>query len=688
MPILLSELLQQIETRQDSATLTLKNAEHVFKTFLVNSVRTQQQFYRKSPLLSEVTLKIEGSDQAIVIEPAALTPYGRKMNIMVDGVEKTILIKLSDNKDTSTINVTIDNKETAISLVVDNATPTVNTVLMVDGVGRTVQINTFRSELPKVELTVDGNQEEILIDTNIAIRPRNAYYLKTELSTLTDDDLLSAIKTHTFHDEIFNAGGMASLRRSVKQYAYDSNAAVPQFIAKANINKVWRENQPGQDGIPMESVEIQEANKIVLGKKPNNNGRYLLTNTKEAITISPFIDGKSLNEFIGTEDHHALLADDRLQLKLYAVEIFKQLHSLHMAGYVHRDVNPFNVMKGEMHGSSGEIHLIDTDFMISMKEANPNFAGKPHYISLHAICNINKTKRVDPYLDIWAAAITTILLLEPNLKMAFEALTEECMRYNLEHNPAGVAQTLNQIDELFTRSLEDSADPFLKEGVGKIFKYKKTTAMNAIEFMLDADSTLMPQVTADPFFATACKNTLLSSNCNKQDILFVAGFLNNKNVKQLREISRIYDDIVAYSQIPGKAKDKFELIRQHLLNGLNYASGKSKSGAYDHVTLMQALAVIDARPAARKPLLRRSSQAQNASNFGHFSSSGSSSVETVVKIDQSLLPDRVNSPIMMRPEPVNDNPGAKQVSDTLPSVESAISQEQQSASGRKLQFKA
>ena len=132
------------------------------------------------------------------------------------------------------------------------------------------------------------------------------------------------------------------------------------------------------------------------------------TDEGEAYYVTELIDGSDLK----TEIRRLGLVPPRDAARL-ASEIAEALHAAHLAGVIHRDVKPQNVMLG----ADGRVHLVDFGIARSVGRGTRIFTGTgitlgtPEYMSPEQF----ETPRVDARSDIYSLGVLLFEMLTGGL---------------------------------------------------------------------------------------------------------------------------------------------------------------------------------------------------------------------------------------------------------------------------------
>lgn len=116
-----------------------------------------------------------------------------------------------------------------------------------------------------------------------------------------------------------------------------------------------------------------------------------------AYFVMEYLEGKTLEEILKERDNQPLPYDQCITI---AVAICSALHSIHMAGILHRDVSPSNIMLC----NNGEIKLLDfgaaqfpSGIKVQLRIVKPGFAPPEQY---------DEVNKQGPFTDIYALGAT------------------------------------------------------------------------------------------------------------------------------------------------------------------------------------------------------------------------------------------------------------------------------------------
>ena len=211
------------------------------------------------------------------------------------------------------------------------------------------------------------------------------------------------------------------------------------------------------------------------------------THTSHYHVVSEFLDGVNLDELLeGRTTNHdggrnpnaeRLLKTYREQRRVFVGEVFRSILSgimaLHDAGYVHRDIDPSNIMVT----SDGKIKLIDFGIAKKVNELGTNdkqltsagqFVGKTHYAAPELL--LGDLQHQNRTTDIYSLGITLFQLLTEHLP--FEGTFQEVYEKQLHEK-----LPLKEVEDKMVRKIIEKATE----------KDQRKRYQSASEFRVDID---------------------------------------------------------------------------------------------------------------------------------------------------------------------------------------------------------
>lgn len=269
------------------------------------------------------------------------------------------------------------------------------------------------TQTPLKKLSFD-NGIELTLDISFIIRPRDIY-LGIDLSTLSDDAILSAVTINISSTKSFGSGAFNTSFKSKKQCRY--NHMSDSFDIRKTVNtKNIRQSTPVENIDNKQMHELSEDKKAVIcrymGKPEKDTGKgvYFLKNADgKQLSILPYVDGVDFFDFLSSDEIMSTV-EPNLRLRKIALDLSLNLARLHALGYMHCDIKPENIIVK----NDGSTCFIDLDFITKIDEIITTQKGTAEYYPAYASEIFKKYRKATVYQDIYGTIICILLLLKPD----------------------------------------------------------------------------------------------------------------------------------------------------------------------------------------------------------------------------------------------------------------------------------
>jgi serine/threonine protein kinase/PhoPQ-activated pathogenicity-related protein len=197
--------------------------------------------------------------------------------------------------------------------------------------------------------------------------------------------------------------------------------------------------------------------------------------------VMEYVRGESLDQYL--KSHPDLSLEAKIEM---AAQIAETLDTAHVAGIIHRDVKPANVIIDEL----GRVKLTDfslarlVDCSLTPLTGENNVLGTPAYMSpeqclgkeavpqsdlyslgvvLHQMATGSLPFDADNYLALMRhhtdTPPTPVRLLKPSLPVALERLISKCLSKNIEKRPSSGLEVAQALRMMLREDFVDAADP-------------------------------------------------------------------------------------------------------------------------------------------------------------------------------------------------------------------------------------
>jgi hypothetical protein len=250
---------------------------------------------------------------------------------------------------------------------------------------------------------------KIEFDKTIAIRPLGDLIDEDLTAISSVDELLAKTTLEVAEAERVEAGGSVAVYRTCYSVYY--NAIEKKLGVQDNqAKKLSFPHNNGELSIP--NLMLQAWIRRTFGKvtgKHKSLGMYWM----KKVEIANWIEGDDLANFLGTEEHHNLIQENKVLCQAALLDFFIQILHLHRLGWMHGDVKLDNVLISEKNGLI-QLLLIDFRTFKEIGAENSKLTGTPNYLPVQVFSN-----HALAFQDIYGAAMLAAFWLKPALCQEF-----------------------------------------------------------------------------------------------------------------------------------------------------------------------------------------------------------------------------------------------------------------------------
>ena len=184
------------------------------------------------------------------------------------------------------------------------------------------------------------------------------------------------------------------------------------------------------DDIEQELIAAVDQYELLCKKRLlNHYGIYYDEQKKELLIVTERLD-INLSEYDNKDDLN------EQELKQIMCDILDTMNNLHLSGYIHCDINPFNVMRD----MNGKWKLIDYDMMMKIDSkrgyVKDCWKGTIGWVASEIGSDIDSSNNKYSFAtDIWSFGLCLLYLLN-GLKNPFDLTKDEVLKYDLNDESA------------------------------------------------------------------------------------------------------------------------------------------------------------------------------------------------------------------------------------------------------------